>query len=201
MKINRFLLLMLCLALLMGCGWSYNVMMGRRADGSPRISVGFTEDEEKNLTHRGSGMVFPALVAGFERDSVYIYDSHGSDVSVGYNLSLPECMIDVYIYPAYGDLEQHAAETKTTIASYHQNARLVSESPVSHEHAGTTYTGAAFTYRYRTKLKGGEQSVESATWLFVYGEWFIQYRMTYPESYTPEMDDRLSAFRDQLQWP
>ena len=122
----------------------------------------------------------------------------------GYSSTEPaKCIIDVYIYPAYGDLEQHAAETKTAIVSYHQNARLVSDSPVSHEHAGTTYTGAAFTYRYQAKLKarGQEQTVESATWLFMYGEWFLQYRMTYPESSAAEIKSRLSAFREQLLWP
>jgi hypothetical protein len=202
MKIKHFLTPVLCLGLLAGCGGFYNISMGRRADGSTRVSVGFAEDEAGNLIHRRSGTVFPPEVAGFARDSVYIYDSHGGDVSVRYNLSDPwECFLDVYVYPAYGELEKHAAETKTTIEAYHENARLISEAPISHEHGGTNYTGAGFTFRYRAKLKGGEQPVESRTWLFMYKEWFLQYRITYPESAVAEIEGSLAAFLDELLWP
>lgn len=199
LRLTVFCLTLLAALMIGGC---YNIMMGRRADGSPRVSVGFAEDEAKNLIHRRSGMVFPPEAAGFARDFVYIYDSHGGDVSVRYNLSEPvECFLDVYVYPAYGELNRHAAETRASIEAHHENARLISESNISHEHAGTAYPGAEFIYRYRAKLKGGEQAVESATWVFMYGQWFIQYRMTYPESNAPQMKSRLATFREQLRWP
>jgi len=200
MKIKwLFLFLLPVLLMIGGC---YNLMMGRRADGSPRVSVGFVEDEHKNLVHRRSGMVFPEHVAGFARDFTYIYDSHGSDVSVRYNLSEPvECFLDVYVYPAYGELEKHAAETMSTIEAHHENARLISETAISHDHAGTSHTGVGLTHRYRAKLKNGEQPVESKTWLFVYSEWFLQYRMTYPESAAAEIEPLLTVFRNRLAWP
>jgi hypothetical protein len=123
LRLTVFCLTLLAALMIGGC---YNIMMGRRVDGSPRVSVGFAEDEAKNLIHRRSGMVFPPEAAGFARDFVYIYDSHGGDVSVRYNLSEPvECFLDVYVYPAYGELNRHAAETRASIEAHHENARLI----------------------------------------------------------------------------
>jgi hypothetical protein len=175
------------------------------------LPVGFEEGDERIIRHAHSGMQFPRQVGGFHRISPAAYDEDGRDVSVGYAISRPvPCTITVYIYPASTGLEEHADEVKSTIESTYVGVVVLSESEKSHEHFGVAYPGELAVYNYQFKrrmdMAGGaiyESTVvvESRLYLFKYEDWFVKYRVTYPEESWDKIDVQVGAFREQLVWP
>jgi len=193
----RLKLLILLMPILSGCVGFYAL-----ATFHPKTSVGFTKDEQRTLTHRFSDMEFPASIGEFKRGSVHIYDSHGHDVSVGYSLDGSiQCVINIYVYPFYRSLEKNASEMKEAIEYHHPTAVLVSESSVSHNHLGTDHRGVMFTHTYEEEFKNQKQAVVSDTYVYKYNSWFLQYRITYPSRFQPEMAPQLTFFLSELEWP
>jgi hypothetical protein len=174
------------------------------------LPVGFESAEESVVRHTLSGMVFPLRVSGFDRTSFTTYDDIGRDVSVGYRLLQPaHCNFTFYIYPASAELEEHLVELKAMIESHHPGAILVSEAETAHEHSGASYPGMvlAYTYEVMTRVNMGtaifesSEEVESRAYLFVYEDWFMMYRVTYPLEFRDEIDIYLSSFMERLVWP
>lgn len=178
--------------------------------GCATLPAGFESAEESVVRHTISGMEFPPQVSGFQRVNVTTYDDVGQDVSVGYAQSRPErCNITFYIYPASAGLEEHTAELKAMIESHHPGAILISESETVHTHSGVTYPGTLVIYTYeetrriyaRNAIFESTESVESRAYLFIYEDWYMMYRMTYPEDFRSEIDVYISSFMERLIWP
>jgi len=178
--------------------------------GCATLPTGFESAEEHVVRHTHSGMEFPPQVSGFYRNFVKTFDEVGRDVAVDYRQSRPErCVITFYIYPASAELEEHIAELKATIESHHQGAILVSESEMTHEHSGVSYPGRAVVYTYEVMhrhnvaglLVKSIEEVESRAYLFVYKDWFMKYRITYPLKFRDEIDIYVDSFVESLVWP
>lgn len=174
------------------------------------LPAGFESVEERVIRHSLSGMEFPPRVSGFDRINPTTYDDVGQDVSVGYVRFQPtHCNITFYIYPASAELEEHVAELKDVIESHHKDAILVSESETAHTHSGATYSGTLLVYTYeetrkiyvRNAIFATIESVESRAYLFIYKDWFMKYRITYPQEFQDEIDIYVSSFMERLVWP
>lgn len=46
-----------------------------------------------------------------------------------------------------------------------------------------------------------EETVESRAYLFIYKDWFMKYRITYPQEFRDEIDTYVSSFMERLVWP
>jgi hypothetical protein len=174
------------------------------------LPVGFESVEEEVIRHTISGMEFPPQVSGFARINPVAYDKDGKDVSVGYQLYQPvNCTITFYIYPATSGLEEHTDELKEMIESHHDDALLISETETVHNHAGVVYPGSQLLYTYgeiasKATLLGTafyEVPVESRAYLFIYKDWYMMYRITYPQEFGNEVDIYISSFIKRLVWP
>lgn len=174
------------------------------------LPTGFESAEEGVVRHTDSGMEFPPQVSGFDRINPTSYDEVGRNVSVGYVQSRPtHCTITFYIYPASAELEEHIVELKDQIESYYKDAVLVSESETAHEHSGVTYPGKALVYTYEETRRvyvgnaffAYTEPVESRAYLFIYKDWYMKYRITYPQEFRDEIDIYVSSFMERLVWP
>jgi hypothetical protein len=174
------------------------------------LPVGFETMEEGVVRHTISGMEFPPRVSGFDRINITTYDEIGGDISVGYNQPRPSgCTITFYIYPASAGLGEHTSELKAMIESHHPGARLISESGVVHTYAGVDYTGTLVVYEYEEPRRvyvgnaifESTAPVDSRAYLFIYGDWYMMYRMTYPRDFRSEIDVYIGSFMDRLIWP
>jgi hypothetical protein len=174
------------------------------------LPAGFESVDEGVIRHTNSGMPFPPRVSGFDRFHPTTYDSEGRDVSVGYAMSQPtHCNITFYIYPASAELEKHAVELKDQIESHHKDAVLVSETKTTHEHSGVIYPGILLVYTQeetKTVYMGNAffastEPVESRAYLFIYRDWYMKYRITYPQEFRDQIDIYVSSFMKRLVWP
>jgi hypothetical protein len=86
---------------------------------------------------------------------------------------------------------------KADIERAHSNATLLDGN--TNVMLGTA-VGRKATYRWEEKLAGGSRTVLSDVYLFGWGEWFIKYRFTYPESSTDAASESISEFMTSLAW-
>jgi hypothetical protein len=148
------------------------------------LPAGFAVSEDGVLVHTHSGGEFPMSIRSFIRGNPYSYDHAGYDVSVGYQLyESGAAAATVYIYPALEiDLKDHFEELKYSIVYFHGDARQKEEFDTSVElEDGSTIVGLCAVYSYQQKYHGRKQKVESQAFVFKRGNWFIAFRITYPE--------------------
>lgn len=74
----------------------------RPSDSTSNGDQTFIDGEGGSLVHKPSGIVFPAHVDDFVRDSTHQYKADGSDVSAAYNRVRADGLIAAtsYVYPS-----------------------------------------------------------------------------------------------------
>lgn len=161
--------------------------------------------------HAASGMVFPPVVAGFQREpDIHRYDDTGRDVSAGYNLDTRverRAAVTVYVYPApVGPRDAVLAAEMTRvlaeIASAHPAMHDLQRGEAVHTQDNHPITGLrAWFLDTQDAPVVGSQRMVSDVQLFVVGAWFIEYRITTLERYAPAVAGNISGFLGAFRWP
>ena len=151
-------------------------------------------------THKHSGIQFSTQIGSFVREKILVYEQPEKNISVGYNcVTYPSLVaLTVYVYPVdttvsklKGDITPnelnllfgtHFNKLKETILAYHRGARLISDDKIFLNQAGRIYEGTKATFEYKQSFSGLMQEVVSSIYLFIYDDYFIKYRVTYPRS-------------------
>ena len=162
------------------------------------------ERPDRDLSHAPSGMRFPMLVEGFQRDGMARYDDQGDDVSVGYH-RLDEqmaMMATVYIYPThrYGGMDSQFGEARDAVLRNRKGSELLAEGDMQIFQRGEYRNGRRAHFLVRSP-EGDRPLVVSHLFLFEYGPWFIKYRATFPADQHEVCDEALLKFMSALPWP
>jgi len=198
MKCSTLALTVLAFSALAGCP----VTQLNRLPESSRLPQPKPIEAVGDFKHAPSGYAFPAQVAAFQRVAILQYDTAGLDVSAGYNLNLPECLIvlTIYVFPTprmsfigaspdvVRSLEDewldHAYNAaKHEIVQAHSDAALKTED--SRVQDGVPGKKAVYSIG----------SSESDLYVFVvHHSWFLEYRATYPSSCSDGARQAIGAF-------
>jgi hypothetical protein len=174
------------------------------------------------LVHEGSGMVFPESIGPFRRVQIVQYDADGVDMSFRYDMAgpgplAPAIMTTVYVYPRpvgvpvagspdwagwrEAVLQSHFEEVKDQIRAYRRGAVLLSEGETSVVLGGEERTGLHATFRCPQVYPDVTMIVFSEAYLFVHGDWFLKYRISYLEEYRERFEPHVERLLRMLKWP
>jgi hypothetical protein len=166
----------------------------------------------EGVEHLASGMVFPASVGGFSRESVRQNDHDGWDVSASYspaNRALP-VSITVDIYPSLRFVTNGSVDTAREvlevlvfaheagrIAESHDDPKVLSVKPVSVVKAGRSHSGMLGRIGFTDLADGSQRNVYAQVLVYPYvgGKWTVAFRITYPAEIDgqPTVDRFLAA--------
>jgi hypothetical protein len=207
----KFLVLASVVLLLSGCPFGAVNQINRIPESQP-----LREPELFNrpgvLTHEPSGLAFPERSANFQRVTAYRYDTAGLNVAIGYNDRRPTCLIvaTFYVYPAprmsfvgaspsvvtslqESWLRDEFARSKAEVEAAHPNLWNPAVQAFVNPLSDLLVQGPSFAFAESEHL--------SELRLFLYRrQWFIKYRLTYPESCKTEALARFNALDRELPW-
>ena len=171
--------------------------------------------EEVVPRHEGSGMAFPAQVAGFKRARLMRFDEAGRDAGVDYNFHDENRSIHatVFIYPPAGDtvpsdaLERNMVCTqeldrrKAELHTVHPESTLSPVKPAQLEaddHG--TRSGYHISFNSYEQYGSSPQNVSSDLYLFCFAmdDWMLSYRFTYPAK--TDVAEPIRLFMRELPW-
>ena len=164
--------------------------------------VGFTI-EKGDYVHIYSGMKFPAQIGLFHREGVYNYDNTGYDVSANYKLYEPgQVLVSVYIYPTSRStsIMHEFDKVKAEIVQAHPGANWLGDTEVKHIDGEETVQGKKASYTYVSNFVKRNQQVLSYAYLFMRGEWYILYRITYPQLQHDTVQKEVTNFIQAIDW-
>ena len=168
--------------------------------------------------HDPSGMVFPAVVAGFNRVDIAHFSATKPDVAAAYNLSGAHGPIaaTVYIAPAM-ELFTVGMATDAVAAARdracdvdfdgqkrdilnHTMARTLAQKNVALRKSGRLRPGRQAIFAYQAVFAGQRQNLQTEldSFCFVTDDWSIEFRFTYPETMAAE--GRIAGFLQALPW-
>ncbi len=152
------------------------------------------------LVHRSSKFAFPAKIGSFVRALPQQYDTAGQDFSVAYDSLLPPISVTVFVYPTAGRrLEDEMARRESEITIVHPDARLLTHGDATlspkKEHAMSA------SYRYRAVFGDVPQNVLSGLLVARYHDWFVAYRIVYPETAKALALPAAQKFEQTFAWP
>jgi len=139
------------------------------------ISTGFRFNENNNISHVPSGVLFLERIGSFQYFENHCYDGRGFDVSVGYNDYKNNIALTHYIYPTiYRDknysIEEHIIDCEKEISKYHENAELIK----SEKQKLKRINYIKKEYKYKDHLFNKYIEVKSSIILFKEKNWFIK---------------------------
>ena len=164
------------------------------------------------LLHEASGLEFAERYEDFQRVTAYRYDTAGLNVGIGYNDRRPGCLLvaTFYLYPTprmsfigaspavVASTEQRwldgeFARSKAEVEQHHPGLQDPVVAPCTTPAAGTGLQGSCLTFHEAGNI--------SELRLFVYRhQWFLKYRLTYPEACRTDATSRLDALVAKLPW-
>lgn len=162
------------------------------------------------FTHEYSGMMFPERVGGFQRGKIVQHDVAGYDVSTGYDLRVngSRAVATVYVYPIPPTAERgivllrdELERVKAEIVQFSPTARLLSERLTQLEQGGRTFSGILAIFGIDPPNRFGGDRFQSHAYVFVHGNWFIKYRVTYPDADQGRVGAKVEEFLRSLRWP
>lgn len=166
--------------------------------------------EDDTLIHRKAGAVFPARIGAFERGTVQVHDTTGADLSVSYDVNLPDRQVHgtIYVYPVtlYGPdgsdaVERELSRAEAEVRQVRPAAILLDERPVGTMHNLILTPGllARFTFAggFGSDAPG---DMRSLLYLFRQGPWFVKYRITYPEGQHAKAERDVNDFVSSMAW-
>jgi hypothetical protein len=160
-------------------------------------------------THPLSKMTFPEQLGEFNRGGVVQFDTGGANIGVGYSLLAlnAEIFITAYVYPVQGVqdelasvLERQFAAEKSSIVRSYSSARLLSESNISIDQNGGT-KGKRASFGIEQIFLNRQQATRSDLYLFVFSQWFLKFRITYPEKESGGVKQYLQDFLAEVRIP
>lgn len=151
-----------------------------------------------------SGMVFPEVLASFQRTSIIQYNKTGTDTSGGYAASTDggRAILTLYVYaglpgPAQGEefkkqCDAHFQSVKNQALGANPY-RSTGDQSVTLQKGGKSVTG-----RYAEFVGGGRAS---RAYLFCNegSPWLVKLRITYPDNAAPEK--LITPMLEALPWP
>jgi hypothetical protein len=193
-------------------GWLVALLVGGLAlsgcgpPAEPTAPQGAGEDAGGAATHGPSGFIFPESVGGFRRGEITAYDAQGNDVSAGYNHDSVPITMTVYVYPAgvapdASRLREHFEQCKGELARHHPDAKLESQGEHRIAPAGAARDGLRASYVVSGESFNSPVPLRSELYLFLLGDNFVKYRVTYAEADRDVAEIAVPAFLDGLAWP
>lgn len=171
--------------------------------------IGPDEDDDKPYTHPNSKMEFPKYVGLFERGEIKRYDKKGNNISVAYYRPPERGLVEMTVYVYLMDdpkrdsdgLKMHFEECKETIEKLQHNSKVASEGKIHITQNGNTHQGYGVTFSITKQTQQGSMPFLTKLFLFGHGEWFIKYRVTYPEMMDEHVNTEIKQFTNELTWP
>lgn len=165
---------------------------------------GFITSSDNTIIHEKSKMVFPMQVGYFYRTSPHIYDKSGDNISVGYNIRTASCnlTITMYVYPHFNSsLESELDEIKNAIEHVHKENEMVLENKINHIQENLSVNGKQVLYEVIDSYDGNSTERYTMAYLFIHGDWFYKYRITYPKAYLDCANSEIDKLINMLSWP
>jgi hypothetical protein len=156
----------------------------------------------KDYVHTYTGFTFPPKIAAFDRTKVTPFNPERSDIEVDYDNSPYTVRASVYVYPATAPLKTHYEECREGVVRVHPDAKLLNESQLTFDKAGTTYHGFAALFSFRDKFVGEKpQNLLSKLIVFRRDDYYILYRISYASSDRADAERQIADFLARLAWP
>src|ERR1051326_1373882 len=163
--------------------------------------------------HLYSHFAFPKRLGNFERGQPTLFEITGRDVSVAYDL--PNVALTAYIYPsglsvveglsdstaAKERLSNEFETRKAELVQFHRLSRLVSEEDYILSSEGRNHTGKKACFEFRDALHGATTDLHSLLYLFLHGDHFVKFRITYPKNDELKARVEINRFLHELLWP
>jgi len=168
--------------------------------------------------HRGSGFVFPDGTGKFRRTSIIEYDPEATDVSAGYDRTIPDGAVvaTIYVYPAPvaeagdpasrrrqedGFCREHFEGIKDSISKRYRPVMLTEEGAVASPFPGHRRPGLRAAFTFEEDFRGKRRPLRSEARLFCYvgGPWLIAYRFSAPADH--DLGPDIEALTAALRWP
>lgn len=165
---------------------------------------GFVKSSGNILTHENSNMAFPKAVGNFSRTESNVYDQFNDNISVGYNIRSASCnlTITIYVYPHFNkSLDAELTQIKDVIEYVYKEHELVLENEVNHKQENLSVIGKQVLYKVTDKYNKNSIDQYSMAYLFVHGNWFYKYRITYPKAYLDCANSEIDKLLTSLNWP
>ncbi len=142
---------------------------------------------------------------------MFRYDKQAINFSADYQLKSPlglAAVVKVYIYPAaivshssQPDMQMHFEETKTTLKDIYPDAYDFTQDSINLNQKWGSKTGLALNFKHKFPKFFKKQPCISNMYLFSHGQWYIKYRVTYPEKNQRKADEKIEQFMRKLEWP
>ena len=161
----------------------------------------FTQaSEDAPMVHVLSGFSFPARIGSFQRDSSFVYNEAGDDVSVGYHENAARIVATLYVYPTHGStLAKELAMRENEVSQVHPDAQLISSGNVAVTPKQNKALFASFTFV--ADFAGTQQKLLSDLVVAQMGDWFVEYRMSYPAESGDMAQPKLKLLLQTFAWP
>lgn len=151
------------------------------------------------LIHADSGFAFPARLGSFARFQGHQYDDSGRDISVGYNGDIPST-VTVYVYPADGiDLDAALTTQSASVLAAYPGARVTGRRTV--QVTPEEIPAVSVSFAFSAAFLGKEQPLHSELVLARFGDRFVKYRITYPETIADIAGEDSGKFLHYFAWP
>jgi len=190
------IVLRLTLALCLGAGLAAPVIAATSSH-APTFSTA-----QSAVTHAPSGFLFPLQIGNFQRVGTRFqtYNTEGTDVSIGYNSTQLPMVITVYVYPVNGQLLANEFISKQNeIRQHYSDAHLDSSGNVLVTPEQLKALSAR--YHFHANFAGKYQLVSSQLVVGQSGDYFVEYRITYPADWQTYADMDAIYFTSAFDWP
>jgi hypothetical protein len=173
--------------------WGFNER-GIAAPGPFAVSL------DGNIVHVASGFAFPNKIGDFERVMARQYDVNGRDVSVGYNHNKPQIATIIFVHQSRGRvLDTEFVVRENEIVAQHEGTKLVDHGTALITPKKTPALMA--NYEYTDNFAGRVQPLRSRLLVAQRGEWYIEYRFTYPASEGASAASLVEFLQSSFPWP
>lgn len=135
-------------------------------------------DVDGDYVHNSTQMVFPKIIAEFNRTNITSFDESTTNIGVSYETK--NANITLYIYPAevaHADrLMQEFYKSLQSIATVSGKEVEATQYPFEYSHKGYTFVGLG------AEIGKNDISKKSLLTVFECGKWFLKYRITSNQS-------------------
>ncbi len=174
-----------------------------RASSPPLIDT--PADWNDVYVHPYSGMKFPSMAGLFVRGPVRKYDPQGRDISVAYEIQHigGNTEMTVFIFPSAHDrnFPGHFEQACEAVLRFSRSSKLLIKKDVAIKQNGHVYRGKRATFSMQSVFSGQKIATLSLLYLFKYGDWYIKYRVTYPQTGHDKIMPEIERFMQELSWP
>ena len=95
-----------------------------------------------------------------------------------------------------------ASQCRDQVAQVHPDAKLVEEKLVTLNKADASYSGYSALFGFQGKFASDtEQALLTKLLVFQYGDYFVTYRISYPDNDRLTTEKLINDFIQQLDWP